>query len=115
MFSSERSNTLLDRALQVIVVAYQLLAVVAFILALFFATSWMKTPFLGAFYEHTLVFNGAAPSGDSAAWDLYTQGVKLGDQLIAVNGVDVHSTAEVQNILSRFFPGESIPVIIRTA
>ena len=115
MFSSERSNILLDQALQVIVVGYQLLAVVAFILALFFATSWIKTPFLGAFYEHTLVFNGAAPSGESTNWDLYNQGVKLGDQLIAVNNVNVRSAAEVQNILSRFFPGESIPVTIRTA
>lgn len=114
MFSSERSNTLLNQGLQVVVVAYQLLAVVAFILALFFATSWIKIPFLGAFYEHTMVFNGSVPSGDSADWDLHNQGVKLGDQLIAVNGVNVHSAAEVQNVLSKFFPGESIPVTIRT-
>ena len=115
LFSSVRANTLLTQALQVTVSVYQLMAVAAFIAALIFAVSWMKTPFLGAFYEQTLVFNGAAPSADSAAWDLYNQGVRLGDQLVSVNGVGVHSTDEIQNILNGFFPGESIPVTIRTA
>ncbi|MBI1856060.1 MAG: GAF domain-containing protein [Chloroflexi bacterium] len=115
MFSSERSNILLNQALQIAVVAYQLLAVAVFILALFFATSWMKTPFLGKFYEQTLVFNGANPAGDGAGWDLYSQGVKLGDRLISVNGVNVYSAADAQKILNGFFPGESIPVGIRAA
>jgi signal transduction histidine kinase/putative methionine-R-sulfoxide reductase with GAF domain len=115
MFSSERSNRLFDQALQAAVVAYQLLAIVAFMLALFYATSWLKTPFIGSFYEHTMVFNGAVPTGDSADWDLYLQGVRVGDRLIAINGVDVHNTEDVQNILNGFFPGESIPVTIRTS
>jgi len=112
---SDRSSSALGQVLQVAVFLYQFVAVAAFILAIFLALAWMKAPFLGAFYEHTLVFNGAAPSGDGQAWDLRSQGIQLGDQLISVNGVEVHTTAEVQNVLSGFFPGESIPVVIRKA
>ncbi|MCL4527843.1 MAG: GAF domain-containing protein [Chloroflexi bacterium] len=123
---SERSNALLNQALQIAAFSYQFIAVAAFIAALILAGGWLRMPFLGAFYEHTLIFNGAVPTGDSAAWNLYDQGVRLGDQLLAVNGVQVHSTSDVQNVLSGrvqgtipttegFAPGETIPVTIRTA
>ena len=111
----QRTDLSLSRILQVIVFVYQALAVAALITALFLARGWMDTPFLGAFYEHTLVFNGIAPSHPSEAWDLYNQGEKqAGGQLISVNGVTVRSTADVQKILHQFFPGETIPVTVRT-
>ena len=52
--------------------------------------------------------------GPDASWDLRNQGVKLGDQLISVNGQAVHNTFEVQSILSGFHPGNQIPVIVRS-
>jgi signal transduction histidine kinase len=114
-FRSKNSEYILSRSLQLAVFVYQFIAVAAFVAALLLGTSWLKTPFLGAFYEHTLIFNGAAPSGDGKAWDLYQQGVALGDQLVLVNGVEVHSTSEVQKVLSNFFPGETLSVGVRTA
>src|SRR5574341_1168478 len=111
---SKSSENVLSRFLQLAVFVYQFIAVAAFIAALLLGVSWMKTPFLGALYEHTLIFNDAGPSAEGKAWDLYQQGVQFGDQLVSVNGVEVHSTAEVQKVLSSFFPGESIPVVVRT-
>lgn len=114
-FGLERSR-LLSRSLQIAVVVYQFIAVAAFVAALFFAASWLKTPFLGAFYEHTMLFNGAGPTEENAPeWKLREAGVSLGDQLIAVNNIPVRSASEVQNILSGFFPGETIPITVRTA
>jgi signal transduction histidine kinase/putative methionine-R-sulfoxide reductase with GAF domain len=124
MFSLVRSNSALNNILQVAVFIYQLIAVAAFIAALYFGTLWLKIPFLGAFFEHTLIFNGSGPTGSSASWDLRNQGIKLGDQLLSVNGVPVHSTADVQNVLTGktpgtipttkgFGPGETIPVTIQ--
>ncbi len=84
---------LLNLALQMAASVYQVVAVGAFVAALFLASSWIKTPFLGALYEQTMLFNGAPPSADSAAWSLYNQGVRFGDQLLSVNGVEVHSAA----------------------
>ena len=110
----EHSTNLGERILQVIVSAYQLVALGAFLAALLLANSWMKAPFLGAFYEQTLMFNGAVPSGESTGWNLYSQGVRLGDRLVSVNGIEVGSAADVQNILKGFFPGETIPVVVRS-
>ena len=111
----ERSNALLGRVLQIIASIYQAVALIAFLVSLFLANSWLKTPFLGAFFEQTLVFNGAAPAGESEAWDLYSQGIRFGDRLVTVNGIQVHTSAEVQTILRGFFPGETIPVgVIRS-
>ena len=114
MTVSNRSNALINQALQAIAFVYQFLAVATFIAALFLANWWMNTPFLGAFYEHTMVFNGVVPAGPDASWDLRNQGVKLGDQLLEVNGQTVNSTFEVQSILSGFHPGDQIPVIVRS-
>ncbi len=61
-----------------------------------------------------MVFNGVVPLGTDVSWDLRNQGVKLGDQLISVNGQAVQNTFEVQSILSRFHPGNQIPVIVRS-
>src|ERR1700690_1177443 len=114
MSISNRSNTYINQALQGVVFFYQFLAVATFITALFLANWWMSSPFLGAFYEHTMVFNGVVPAGTDASWDLRNQGVKLGDQLISVNGQAVQNTFEVQGILSGFHPGDQIPVIVRS-
>ena len=114
MSVSNRSNTYISQALQAIAFIYQFLAVATFITALFLANWWMNSPFLGAFYEHTMVFNGVVPLGVDTSWDLRNQGVKLGDQLISVNGQAVHNTFEVQSILSSFHPGNQIRVIVRS-
>ncbi len=117
--------TLLDRILQIIVLVYQALAVLSFIVAIILGLRWVRTPFLGAFYEHTMLVNGSQPSASADDWDLYNQGVRLGDQLLSVNGVEVHSTSEVLNVLTGrtlgtvptqngFIPGEVIPVSILT-
>ncbi len=115
MAQSERFGAVLSRTLQAIVFAYQSLAAVVFLAALFLGLAWLKTPFLGAFYEHTLVVNGATPHAEEEDWDLLHQGVEPGDRLISINGIEVRSASEVQNILRGFFPGESIPVGVRTA
>ncbi|HTP00898.1 MAG TPA: GAF domain-containing protein [Anaerolineales bacterium] len=107
---SERSSGLLSRILQIGTSLYQLVALVAFVAVLFLAASWLKLPFMGALYEQTLLFNGAVPAGEPETWDLYSQGVRFGDQLVSINNVPVHNTAEAVKVLSRFFPGETIPV-----
>ncbi len=115
MSASNRSNAYTNQILQAVTFVYQFLAVATFISALFLANWWMSFPFIGAFYEHTMVFNGVVPLGTDISWDLRNQGVKLGDQLISVNGRVVHNTFEVQNILSGFHPGNQIQVIVRSS
>lgn len=124
MFKSPRLNVTLNRVLQVVVIIYQGAAVLAFVFALFLANRWFRTPFLGAFFEQTMLRNAAGPTQPSEAWTLYSQ-TAFGDQLIAVNGVPVQSFIEIENVLNGvtpgviptqvgFSPGETIPILLRT-
>lgn len=110
MFHSLRFNLTFTRILQLLVLGYQVLAVFVFVASIFFATAWMQVPFLGAFFEQTLVANGANPSQPSEAWGLHNQGIRLGEQLHTVFGNEVTSERDVRNVLMNFSPGETIQV-----
>lgn len=112
MQNKQNSAAFLNRTLQVIVFVYQAMAVVVFFAGVILGNRWLRAPFMGAFYEHTLIFNGVGPVEHSEAWGLFEQ-VKLGDQLVAVNNQPVQSAKEVQNILSNFLPGDTLPVTVR--
>jgi signal transduction histidine kinase/putative methionine-R-sulfoxide reductase with GAF domain len=105
MFESPQLNATLSKVLHVIVVIYQGAATLAFVIALFLANHWLKLPFLGAFFEQTLAYNGVVPSQPSEEWDLYNQGIQLGEQLVSVNGVEVHSQADIEAVLMGKIPG----------
>jgi hypothetical protein len=86
MFHSERLNHIINRILQGIVLAYQGLALVIFVIIPFLADNWLRIPFIGAFVEQTLVFNGVGPGGFDDAWYLF-QKVELGDRLVEITGL----------------------------
>ena len=50
------STTLVNQTLQWIVLTYQAIAVVLFLVGLFLASHWLQQPFIGAFYEHTMPY-----------------------------------------------------------
>jgi len=106
-----RYGTLIGQSLQWAVFTYQAIAVIVFLLSLFIANRWFQQPFLGAFYEHTLVFNGTGPAEPDPAWALYTQ-VTGGDQLLAINDSPVQSTADVNRILRQRVPGENVTATV---
>jgi signal transduction histidine kinase/transcriptional regulator with GAF, ATPase, and Fis domain len=111
-FSFQRYTTLISQSLQWLVFTYQVIAVALFMLGLYFANGWLQQPFLGAFYEHTLVFNGTGPADSSPAWALFDQ-VSVGDQLVAIDGIPVKNTEEIHSILQSHFPGEEVKVTVR--
>jgi signal transduction histidine kinase len=107
------NNVFVGQLLQWMVFAYQTLAIILFVVSIFLASKWMQRPFIGAFYEHTLVFNGTGPAEPSQEWGL-AQNVKLGDQLVAINASPVRSAREVQSALVSFFPGETLTLTVRS-
>ena len=114
MFKSSRLNLSLSKVLQFIVLVYQIVAVLAFIFSIYFAIQWVRQPFLGAFFEPTMVRNQAGPSEPSEAWQLYNQGVKHGDQLMSVASEEIRNATELSQVLDNYFPGETIPVVMRS-
>ena len=83
LISGRYNEKRLNQALTGIVFLYQALAVLAVVWALILANSWLREPFIGSFYEHTLVFTDTGSL--TGAWEFNSQ-VSSGDQLKAVNG-----------------------------
>src|SRR5688572_7138965 len=107
------NSTFLGQLLQWVVFGYFILAIFLLGASIYVAAKWMQRPFLGAFYEHTLVFNGTKPGSPSPEWAL-TNEVVLGDQLVAINDLPVRSDADVRSVLANFFPGETVTLTIRS-
>jgi len=109
------SNKLLNNVLTGIVFAYQVVAVIVFFACLAKAIGWVKEPFIGSFYEHTLVFVDTGPTQKGSAWE-FNALVSSGDQLIAVNHVPVQNERDVRNVIvGNFHPGETIPLTVKFA
>ena len=89
-----------EKTLETIVLAYQAIAIMALAVILIQALQWFKTPFLGAFVEHTMIFNGNGPTDGNEAWQLFNAGLTLGDQLIEIDGESVSSAKEIEEALS---------------
>ncbi|RLD06815.1 MAG: hypothetical protein DRI32_01985 [Chloroflexi bacterium] len=103
----------INKAIETTVLIYQAIAVIVFVLLPIFAFQWWKTPFIGAFFEHSMIFNGVGPKQEIAAdnrWELFGTEVELGDQLIAIEGQSVKSTREEQEILSKYKVGDEIQI-----
>jgi signal transduction histidine kinase len=109
----QRYKSLFNQSLQWVAFTYQVIAVILFLLGLFLANRWLQQPFLGAFYEHTLVFNGTGPGESSPAWALFGQ-VEVGDQLVAINDMPVKNAEEIRTILRDHFPGEDVRLTVRS-
>ena len=110
-FGLQRYNVLINQILLWAVFVYQAAAVIIFLVGLFLANRWLQQPFIGAFYEHTLVFNGTGSDSSDPAWELYGQ-VEVGDRLIFINEIPVHSALEVREILRERVPGENITATV---
>ncbi|MBL8062896.1 MAG: GAF domain-containing protein [Anaerolineales bacterium] len=104
---SEKS---MGKTLTGIVFLYQALAAVVLVWGVVVAIQWTSEPFIGSFYEHSLVFTDVGPL--TGEWE-FNAAVKSGDQLLAVNGTEVKSGSDVRNtIVGKFEPGESVTLTV---
>ncbi|HAV77999.1 MAG TPA: hypothetical protein DCX53_11675, partial [Anaerolineae bacterium] len=114
IYYSERTKAVVNRLLQAVVLVYQAVAVVVFISTLTMAGEWLRTPFIGGFFEHTLVLNGSDTSEDDKSWAMYKQGFKVGDQLISVDGTPIVNSDQLSGILNSYSVNDIVNVVIRT-
>jgi len=108
-----RYQRVINSALQWILILYQAVAVAVFVAGIYLGVLWMRQPFLGALYEHTLVFNGTGSSAPGPQWALYHQ-VNVGDQIVALDDAPVSKAADISAFLKNRVPGESVNVSVRT-
>src|SRR5687768_10710327 len=106
-----RSSSLLSQVLQWIVFVYQIIALFLVGASVVIGIIWIREPFIGVFYEHTLVFNDSG--SNDPAWKLNEQVVSE-DQLIAINDIPVKSHRDVRNLLvGNFVPGDTVSITVK--
>ncbi len=96
--------SLQDRLSTIVATGYQLFAVFIFAVIPVLAINWIRTPFIGAFIEHTMIANGLGPRQDGT-WDAYGQGLDaFGFQLLSIDGervlrpADLHEELQARNV-----------------
>ncbi|RPJ26048.1 MAG: GAF domain-containing protein [Chloroflexi bacterium] len=114
MNESFRLDTVLSKITQNVVLVYQGIAVVVFVASLFLGSAWLRNPFIGGFFEQTMVLNGSDTSESGKHWSLYAQGFKIGDQLIYVNGQPISSARDLERALRSSAVGETASVVMLT-
>lgn len=106
---------------QALALGYILLGLLTFLMAPFLALEWMRAPFIGAFVEQTMLFNGSPPAGDPQTWPAYHQGLRPGAggaayyQLQAIDGAPVRSAAEMHEVLRQYKPGQTVALQVQAA
>lgn len=102
----------IDRILEWVVLAVLVITVFIYVWVLFLAGGWVERPFIGAFVEQTFLFNGIGDPTDPA-WS--ARGiVPEGDQLVAVDGVPVTTSAGLGAELARREVGQTVVLSTRS-
>ena len=115
MNDSFRFNAILNKTTQSIALVYQGIAVLIFLASVFLAYGWLQKPFIGGFFEQTMVLNGSDTREPGKHWALYAQGFKLGDQLVSVNGQPISNARDLSRVLGSLQAGQNVPVEMLTS
>ena len=105
-------STVLSRVMQWLVLIYQAIAIAVFVASIVLGLNWINRPFVGGFFEQTLVLNGVNTTQPGNQWALYTEGFKLGDQLKAIDNEPIASTNQLEAALISHRVDDTIPVTI---
>jgi len=115
MNDSYRINDAISKVTQTIVLVYQTIAVVVFAISLFLAFDWLSSPFIGGFFEQTMVLNGTDTREVGKHWALYEQGFTIGNQLVSVNGTPISNAKDLEDALDASQVGDRVSVVMRTS
>ena len=94
-----------------LVLIYQLVAVIAFILIPMFALRWLKLPFIGAFVDRTLMVNPTELINPST-WQLQGSDLPSGYYVAALDGEPITTVRQLSALLSGRKPGEQVSLTL---
>ena len=113
MQQPERFNSITSTVTQALVGVYQILAVIVFIVSLFSAYAWLSSPFLGGFFEQTMVLTEVGTREAGEQWTLHEQGF-VGHQLVSVADRPISNATVLRETLETLHVGQTVPVVMRT-
>ncbi|HSJ88393.1 MAG TPA: PDZ domain-containing protein, partial [Anaerolineales bacterium] len=114
MIPSNRFNTVVGTVTQSLVLFYQAVAVLVFTASLFSAYAWLKNPFIGGFFEQTMVLNESVTREPGQQWALQEKGFRLGDRLTTVGGQPIASAEDLRKVLEYFRVGDRVHVVMHS-
>ena len=114
MQQPNRFNLLTGTVTQYIVLVYQILAVIVFVASLFSAYAWLTNPFIGGFFEQTMVLNGSVTREPGEQWELEAAGFGLGDQLVSVADRPISNSGDLRSALETMRVGQTASVVLRS-
>jgi signal transduction histidine kinase len=95
-----------------LVIAYQIIAIIVFIISLFLAKNWLRLPYIGALTDPNLVLNQIKPSQGSA-W-VNDEEFRYGNQIVQADDVNIKSTQQLDNFLNQHTANDNITLTLRT-
>jgi signal transduction histidine kinase len=102
-----------DQVAPLLVLVYSVLVLVCFVfLPVLFVIS-VRTPFLGAFVEHTLMVNTVSPTRPGT-WELNKLKLDFGYQIQQIDGVKISSVQNLRSVLGGYQPGDTISLTLLT-
>lgn len=104
-----------DSLPQLATAVYLIIALLSFLFLPVWATEWLKTPFIGAMVEQTMVFNGANSVERPSQWDARNQGLVFGYQLIKVDNQSVSNATELGQVLRRYKAGDLVTLWVKSS
>jgi len=114
MYASDRFNSVLNKITQGAVLLYQGIAVAVFIASLFLAQGWLRNPFIGGFFEQTMLLNESKTSEAGKHWALSEQGLNLKARLVSVNDIPISNAGDLSRVLGSLGTGQTARVELRT-
>lgn len=102
-----------NRVSPALVFLYQAVVIVGFIAIPILALNWLRVPFTGAFYEHTLMVNTVGPAR-GGNWEVHDLGLPFGYQMAAVEGQEVRNAHQLMQVLRRYHVEDRVTITLRS-
>lgn len=102
------SITKASKTAQAVIVVYMVIVLAAMLVQILVSGPWLNGPFIGGFIEPGMVFTGNDSVEEPSTWPVKLEGVKAGDQLLAVDGRKVSNTRQVMAILRQRSIGDTV-------
>lgn len=104
-------DTFQNKVIPWIVLLYVFLGLIVFLVTPLLFLSVVRTPFIGAFVEHTLMINTAQPT-QPGSWELAGKLEQYGYQIQKIGGEPIANIQEFYNVLQTYAPGQQIQMAV---
>ena len=115
LFKAPSQNKQISKYLEFGVLLYLIIAAGVFILLPFFAINWSQKPFIGAFTEQTMLFNGIGMDHGDGSWQIFNDDIKLDYRLKEIEGQAVTNSREMSDVLLEYQVGDEVSIVYADA